>query len=92
MRKVLLSGQSARTDDDADAAWHCSLYALIVHGFVRQNAHMERFSPSVLRWLQRYSVDRKHEAVLRRPAIKRMMALEIEVAKNKFIVFVIFDF
>jgi len=91
VRKILLSGESPRipmeSDDDPTRSvpkWEQSLFGVIVLGFMR-SYELRRFAPRVQLLIYQFSLDKKLEAKLMRPDVKRMMALEIECAKNKFI-------
>eukprot|EP01083_Nonionella_stella_P178312 629484_1 len=83
VRKILLSGESRKDD-----TWIDAVFGLIVIGYWRENtcATMPIYGClDVLLKIYQYGLDKKREMILRRPLFKRMMRLEIELAKNKFI-------
>jgi len=91
VRKVLLSGESPRiplgSKNDATRRtpkWELSLFGLIVFGFMRCY-ELRRFAPSVLLLIYQFVLDKKQEAEMMRHDVKRMMKIEIECAKNKFV-------
>ena len=64
--------------------WGDSLFGLLMTGFTRSH-EVCRFPQHILLLMYQYTLNKKQEVILRRPDVKRMMALEIACAKNKFI-------
>ena len=93
LSQVLLSGESPRIPFSVHnlaelpkeyRKWGDSLFGLIIFGFMRYHG-LDRFAEHILMLMYQFTLNKKQETVMRRPDVKRMMALEIECAKNKFI-------